>query len=214
MFDLSESSANTIYHVASVLIVAGALIGLLGAFGATWAGGARDRFADRRLSDNTTSTAKANETAAIANERAASLEKEAAAARLELEQIKERQRPRSITPEQREAFIQLLSPIEKGKVTFKVNAGDNEALDFAVAIQEMVKSAGCEVIGEMLRFISTGRAMSGIELKIKNKAAPPVHASNIQKAFEAIGIACPASGEAANDPLPEDTVAIYVAGKY
>jgi hypothetical protein len=92
MFDLSEHAANILYGMSNVLV----LLGAIGAIGVFWAGGVRDKFAALRESDNAAKIAVANATAARANERAAILEKEAAAARLELEQIENRQLQRRI----------------------------------------------------------------------------------------------------------------------
>ena len=126
--------------------------------------------------------------------------------------LQEEQAPRIITPEQRTQFIQFVKQGARGKVQVITLAGSHEAFAYAEILKGMLVSSGCEVTKEMPTFIPID-PMTGIRLKIKNQSLPPPHAGNIQKAFERIGINVPASVEASGDPLPEDTVAIYVAGK-
>jgi hypothetical protein len=101
--DVSESAANTIHAWANAALVVGAILALAGTLGVFWSGGIRDKYADRKLSDNKTETARANEVAGKANERAASLEKDASAAKLELEKLKAKLAWRNLASEQQRA---------------------------------------------------------------------------------------------------------------
>jgi hypothetical protein len=168
---------------------------------------------DFLISANNLSTEEAKRDVAKANERAAALEKDATVARLELEQLKEKQRPRTITSEQRETFIAFMSHRLTGKVSFKCLTNDNEAEAFAGQLKELVSQSGCEVSNTMLGFITSGAPISGIYIKIKSGAAPPPHAGNLQKAFKAIGITALGAEESPAFPLSENEVVIYVYGK-
>ncbi len=90
MFNISENAANLIYTISHIILVVGAVLALMGTIGAYWSGGIRERFFDTKIAKNVADTAKANAESARANERAATLEKDAADARLETERIKER----------------------------------------------------------------------------------------------------------------------------
>lgn len=68
IFDISENAANVIYNVSNLLVVFAAIVGGTGAIGLFWSGGVREKYADRRASDNERLTAQANEAAAKANE--------------------------------------------------------------------------------------------------------------------------------------------------
>jgi hypothetical protein len=127
--------------------------------------------------------------------------------------LEEKQRPRTISEEQRKRFIAFMAPIEKGKVSLKSLASDNESLAFALLLKSMLVDSGCDVVGEITGFISLGAPASGIQLKIKDKDSPPIHAGNVQKAFEHIGIQAPCSIEQSDNPLDKDTLTIYVYGK-
>lgn len=214
MIAVSEHAAEGFHTISNILLILGAIMAVAGTIGAFWSDGILKRFSDEKISNNILNTASANEKAARANERAATLEKEAASARLELEKLKEKNRPRTITDDQRKRFIAFMAPIEKGKVSMKCTAGNNESIAFATLLGGMIAESGCEVVGPMLSFISTGAPVSGIELKMKNKDAPPIHSGNLQKAFEHIGISAPASVEADAFPISDDMVVVYVYGKY
>ncbi|MDD5006705.1 MAG: hypothetical protein PHS93_09795 [Candidatus Omnitrophica bacterium] len=88
MFDISLSSANRIYAVASAFAIIGAVFTLGGVIGAIWSGSIRERFANERISNNEKETATAKAVAAKANERTAELENEAAKTALQLEKEK------------------------------------------------------------------------------------------------------------------------------
>jgi hypothetical protein len=157
IFDISERAANAIYSVGSGLVVISALIGVLGAIGVFWGGGVRDRFARMRLSDNTTATAKANAEASRANERAASLEKDAANARLELERLKEKQRPRTINESTRKDLVARLSAGAKGPVIVQSDWTDTEAKSFAEQIKSTLKEAGFDIVPVTLQVLTVLR---------------------------------------------------------
>ena len=111
------------------------------------------KYSDERIRSNELETtqakrdsALANESSAKANERAANLEKEAAFARLELEQIKQKQEPRIITPEKRAEFLAYIQiTTERGKVAIASNAPDNETLLFMQQLSALLLEAKYDV---------------------------------------------------------------------
>lgn len=146
---LSENAANSIYWLGWTLFLLSALFGLVGTILTLWGDKERERYSDIRLSDNEKETkravegaANANKAAAEANERAAGLEKDAAIARLELEQIKEKQQPRSISPEQRKVFIEYLSLAKKRPVRVDVYSSNQETIGYGQQIRECLDAAG------------------------------------------------------------------------
>jgi hypothetical protein len=138
-----------------------------------------------------------------------------ASAEKSLLELQERFAPRLIKPEQRKRFIDFMATRKKGKVSLKYVASDNnEPKQFALLLGSLLTASGCEVISPMHTFIATGAPMTGIELKVKNKDAPPIHAGYLQKAFEHIEISAPASLENPNDnSISDDEAVIYVYGK-
>lgn len=88
--------------------------------------------------------AKATEGLALANERAAKLEKEATTARLELEKIKERQAPRTINPAQEAAILSKLKGLARVHICFEIDTGSDDALAFANVIGNILAKAGYE----------------------------------------------------------------------
>ena len=67
MFDISESTAATIYSIGNVLVVIAAIAGLLGAIGTIWGGAVGAFFTDLRIAEANAEAAKANEGLAKAN---------------------------------------------------------------------------------------------------------------------------------------------------
>ena len=187
IFQVSLEAANQLYiwgWRASVFGSAITAISLVFLFIGT-----RIRDRDFELKVATTSLAAAN-----ANERAALLEKEAASLRLELEQVRIKQMPRTITPEQESVFINLLrqsSP--KGPITVICLSDDQEANRFAKRIREVLDRAGYgnsitrgvkNIFGPIL---NTGKNNDDIAICYgPNRRG--TYGTNVQNAFGKIGI--------------------------
>lgn len=140
----------------------------------------------------------ANQAAGNANERAALLEKEAAVAKLELEKIKERQKFRGISLDQKRAFAQVVRNAAKGKFHMISAIQDAEILHFTAQLKAMFIEAGYESeSGES--FQMGGFAPEGVILKCKQTASPPAHIIPLQHALRAIGIEAPAAEDTSLD---------------
>jgi len=138
--------------------------------------------------------ANANAKAATANERAAGLEKDAAEARLELEQLKENQRPRTITAEMEQSFVGLLrNVLPKGPITVICLSDLQEANRFAKRIRETLDSAGYNddvnrgVKNKFGLILNTGNNSDDIALCYRPNRRVP-YGAKVQDAFEYIGI--------------------------
>jgi len=133
-------------------VAVGALLTFLTAvgWGVSWKAGklkddALEKFkieSNARISEADSKAAEANNAAAAANERAALLERETAVARLELEQIKEKQRPRSMSRKQRTAFIEALSKVPARPVRVIYFSNEQEAIKWAEDVREALNAAG------------------------------------------------------------------------
>jgi hypothetical protein len=104
---------------------------------------------DLRISEANKIAALANEGQANANERAkvlekgtAELQRDAVAARLELEILKEKQRDRKFSQSQRELFIKYLSKAHKRPTRVIVFNGNSEAITFARQVRLCLDAAG------------------------------------------------------------------------
>ena len=192
MFEVSEGVAKTIHTAGNILVVVGAVFGVLGAIGVFWGGGVRDRFAAIRLSDNTTATAKANADAARANERAASLEKDTATARLELERLKGKLAWRTISKEDEETFVQLVASAPKSKISFEYLTNNEECASFAMQLADLLRKAGYDAPAsfyEMRTVMPFGGALVGVKISVKDKNDQV--AAELQKGLQTIGIEAP-----------------------
>ncbi len=143
----------------------------------------------------------------------AEAERKRAEAERALLELQKHLEPRVITPDQRQRFLFLMERLPKGKVEMRFTAGNNESTQFASALAELFAEAGCEVIKPPVAFNSTGAAVSGIALRIKDDQAVPPHAVSLQKTLERIGIETPAHVEAPDLPIEGDVVRVYVYGK-
>lgn len=121
---------------------------------------------------------------------------------------------RSISSEQSSKFIAFLKDAPKGKV--KLTAllqGDNEPINFAQKLKDLLSKAGYTVDETIGGFMSSGAPVSGIVIKVDDTKSPPPHAGPIQKAFEQINIAAPGALQPPTFKLGDESVLIYVYGK-
>jgi hypothetical protein len=182
--EVSESAANWFYTLANIALVTGAVLALVGTIGVIWSGGIREEYSKHKLSDNTRATATANEVAAKANERAATLEKQAADARLELEQLKERQKFREVTAEQRKTFLAMIENAPKGRATVEIFQQDAEITRYANQIKEMMTAGGFDTDNNVA--ISFGSSIDpvGVFILVKDAEKTPEFCRTAPKRFK------------------------------
>lgn len=128
---------------------------------------------------------------ANANERAATLEKEAAQLQLDLERERAARVPRTINPEQRAAVLALLKSGPKGIVRMRPKMWDPEAEGFSKQIAGVLREAGFDVKDEST--VSYG--ILGAFLVIRDANHRPPHFEFIHDCFKTIGIDLPAYAE-------------------
>ena len=138
---------------------------LLGTIGAIWTGGIRERFADERMSNNETETARANADAAQADARAADVN-------LELARLKA---PRTLGGEQQKRLITYLKPF--AGQTFSLNVvADTEPLSLMSMIKTVLASAGWVNIPSQIGDIEVGGAGiaygTAVELQMPRQGNP------------------------------------------
>lgn len=102
-----------------------------------------------------TVAAKANEAVALANERAAALEKEAEQARLEQERLKSLVQWRTITDPQGDAMVAVLKPLISKKIILATMANDPEATTFGIVFANVFHAAGWSIRHETRTYGAT-----------------------------------------------------------
>ncbi len=161
-FMISSNSANLIYSISGVILAIGAVMTLLGTIGAIWSGGVRDQYSNERTAANEALTAQANADAAKASEKAALLEMQASAARLELEKLKEKQADWILSDSQRVRLITDLKNAPKGKVEISYTLAEAErAGKFAKVLEGIFREADIPLEQEIGTFGALG-AVVGI----------------------------------------------------
>src|SRR5258706_661126 len=133
MWNVSPSAADFLFDISNVVLIVGAAAVLLGTIGSIKMGAAKEYFSNIRISDNERDTSKANV-------RAAELEKEAAAARLETEKLKAVVAWRTVSATQNADMERLLSA-KPGSVNLRWTDGDPEALFLAIQISQILQRA-------------------------------------------------------------------------
>jgi hypothetical protein len=196
-----------IFRIAtwSALIFGALSIG--SAFVSAWVGweitDATQKDADRKIKAADERIADAQERAAKATERTAELE-------LSLAREVAARQPRSISPEQRAAIVEMLKPdrIFKGPVLINP-VMDGEAWQFAEQIADTLKAAGFEPkdVPQGDRMIGSNR--TGAFIWIKDMKNQPRHGGPIFKAFAQVGI--PLIGGEDSSVPDWDTVVIAIS---
>ena len=143
--------------------------------------------------------AEANKVAAEARERTVKLEIEAAEARerqvlaetkLESERIarlkiEERLAPRRLSPEQSTRLLHLLNQGPKGPVIVTAPIGNEEAHNFALELDRILKSAGWPSDTERALFKEGDRV--GLHITVRSKTDVPPFAETLRRAIEGSG---------------------------
>lgn len=175
--------------------------------------------ADSRISAGQAETAKANENAAIANERAgsaneraAALEKDAARARLETQQLKEKLAWRELSEATARKLLQELST-HKGAVQVQYVANDPEAFAFALQLTRVFKEAGWKAG----MFSLTHPSVLMVGFFVAPHGAKPEITNLVRSAFNASGIPyaeerTAAGGWIMGDPADARDGAIIIVG--
>lgn len=147
MFNISLPQANALYNIANIVLILGAFLVLLGTIIAIWTGGIRERFADERMSNNETETARAKADAAQADAHAAEVN-------LELAKLKA---PRTLGGEQQSRLVTKLKPF--AGQTFSLNVvADTEPISLMSMIETVLASAGWVNIPSQIGDVQVGGA--------------------------------------------------------
>lgn len=125
---------NKIYNIANLILIFGAVLVAIGTIAAIWSAGVRERYADERISTNEAETARAKESASLANQRTAE-------ANLEIEKLKSQMAWRRLTVEQHKIIIDNLKGHNMEVWTSFVGS-DPEAILFRDDIDRALKEAG------------------------------------------------------------------------
>jgi hypothetical protein len=184
---LSAESAASVFHWANATLVCALIVGVLATYVIYATGTVKERYTNVEL-------ARANESAAKAQERAALIEKEnailrdkAALAERDLLQLKERLKARTISPQQRAAMAKTLASLPKGKIQIQCwSAGGHEAQAYSDEFKAIFTAAGFETKSMLLL---TGGGTPGLHLVQgqEGQLNPSMHAAS--EAFKAAGIA-------------------------
>jgi hypothetical protein len=137
---------------------------------------------ERAASDAKAAQQKVEKELAVQQERAAIAEKE-------LLDVKERLKPRHLTPTQQSSLFGLLKDEPKGEITMLCVAGDKESCDFVKDIANVLAAVGWKVIGPNPALIvtNTGGPPVGLVLSIANGVKDPHAATALQQALGHIG---------------------------
>lgn len=99
-------------------------------------------------------------------------------------------RDRHLTCTQREDISTNLQDSVAGPVSMTAAASDNEAVCYQDEIANVLEETGFEVeIDNAKRKSPEQEIPTGVEMTVKDKTAPPVHAYRIVRAFRAAGLA-------------------------
>jgi len=124
--------------------------------------------------------AQLNAQAAVAHERARTLEKDAAELRLQLARLKWR----IISPEQQATLVDLLKAAPKGPVIV-FHVPEDEPRSYAMQVGEALRAAGYDAKVEQS---PAALNLAGTFLLVHDLQRPPAHAVGIQKAFREIHV--------------------------
>ncbi len=94
---------------------------------------------------------------------------------------------RTITPEQRRRFVNILRDESKGTFRIQYIAGDKEAFEYSRRISDMLTEAGYSISGDIGKFAGN-EAVQGISIVINRNETQPRYAEPVFDAFRSIGI--------------------------
>jgi hypothetical protein len=174
IWDVSLDTANLVYVVSWIGLIIGAILTAVATLAAFWSSAVRDKHSDTQIQTARTEAAKANE-------RAATLENEAAQARLEQEKLKAQLAWRVLPPAAVTAIEQRLSQAPSA-INVEHVANDPEALYLAIQIANIFERAKWQIA--MNAVTMAGTVVFGIW--IPNSQSPTT--AVIQGAFTAAGV--------------------------
>jgi hypothetical protein len=192
IFAISEEAAVVIYNISNVAVVISALVAGVGAVLLFWAGGWKDWYANKELAQLKTEAAKANEGLAVANLQIEDRKKENLELSLQLEALKNWQKPRHLTAEERSKLVNLLRA-ETGSISVAPVMASDDAKGFADELRAAFTDAGWDATGENTVVIPS-RDFFGIKLSIRSVAeAPPFLKTAAFSLEDALGVTVPVS---------------------
>jgi hypothetical protein len=172
MFDLSQEAANGIFDLATIALIVGAALVLLGAIAALWSSGIRERYASELISKSTADTAAANAAAERARAdyaRASLLAEQETVARLRLEA---RLSDRTLTPEQQTRLVDQMSPFRGQTVDVIILNDSSETTNFGNAIVACLERAGLPM--NVARVGARGTAARGVLIGVRDGSSSKV----------------------------------------
>jgi hypothetical protein len=157
----SFETADWLYKVANLLLIAALAIGVIATAVVVWMGNAKEQYLSRDLADTNARAEEARATSSEANARAAELEAAAANARLETERIRKAVAWRAI-PVEIAAELERALSAKPGSVNLRYMDGDPEALFLAEQYSRILRKANWAVAPGALK--PTNTVVFGIRL--------------------------------------------------
>jgi len=189
LFTISLETANSFYLGGWRASIAGALITAIGVVLLMWGTRVRDQDSESKLTQT-------NLIAAQTREKAATLEKEAAEARLKLAEIENLTAWRRLRADQREQLIQAIHDHLPPLTVIQYEQADPEARTFAVDLEAVFKAAGGQDVRRSGNSIYIGGEPT---FGLLYKASPQFDPDAVRTAFGKVGY--PLTGQPAF-PLP------------
>jgi hypothetical protein len=185
--------------LTSSTAVVGALATALGLFALAFsnkAGKLKDEAAEKAQIAADVRISEAHAKSAEANERAAKLEKDASIAQLELEKLKLKTQPRTLTHDQRKIFTAALAKLPKQKIKVMSLSGNPEPMQWATQLRQCLNETGFSdpafPAPEYRLFGLTPNSDHTTSIVLNNEAESKIYfdnrATNIASAFEKAGI--------------------------
>jgi glycine/D-amino acid oxidase-like deaminating enzyme len=197
---------ETVFRLATWAALIFGALSIGSAFVSAWVGweitDATQKDADKKIKAADERIADAQERAAKAAERAAELE-------LALAREVAERKPRTISPQQRAALVELLTPERVFKGTVWINAAmDGEAWQFGEQISSALKEAGFTVEDTPFGARALAFNKPGLFVAVKDITSQPKHGGPIFKALGLVGI--PVTGQENKELPSNDIVEIQV----
>lgn len=127
------------------------------------------------------------------------------------EEIRLRQLPRHLTPEQRARLVEILKSSPKGEVDIVCVLGDGEGFAFATELDGVLKAAGWTASGGGVSQVAySGGNPIGAGIIVHSSQTVPPYAAALQHAFELIGFPLPG---AEKSDLPAGKVQLLIGNK-
>jgi hypothetical protein len=129
----------------------------------------------------------------------------------ELENEAAKNKPRTLTAQDQERFINLMQNVPKGRVSVCVNMTCGEEIqNYAGQIKEMIGKAGYDVGRGLAMTQPTGQVPKGIGIGLKDFNKQPSFAGQLQQSLKQINIvALPY----VDSRIDENTVSVFVGAK-